>query len=119
MIDHKQDYDDGKLSTTDGTTPKQFASPAPDPMVTEGGQYNSYWVLSESERSKGFVRPVRDSYKHETCGAITRMGPALSETYAREPSFYGATFCCQCGGHFPVGPNGQFTWKDTNEKVGT
>lgn len=66
------------------------------------GQNAKYLVLSDEERAKGFVRPVRTSYKHLKCGYITTMGKALSETYARDPSFYGATFCCSCGSHFPI-----------------
>jgi hypothetical protein len=42
------------------------------------------------------------------------MGLALSETYARQPDFYGATYCCACRMHLPVGENGQFTWCDEN-----
>jgi hypothetical protein len=31
----------------------------------------------------GWIRPYRDSYIHDKCGALTKMGRALSETYAR------------------------------------
>ena len=31
------------------------------------------------------------------------MGDALSETYARNPKFYGATYCVFCRMHRPVG----------------
>ena len=83
------------------------------------GQQKGYVVLSEEERAKGFVRPVRKSYVHEKCGIVTTMGLALAETYAREPTFYSGTFCCGCGTHFPVGPDGEFVWDGTDEKVGT
>ena len=83
------------------------------------GQQKDYVVLSESERAKGFVRPYRDAYKHLKCGAVTTMGRALSETYARDPDFYIGTFCCACGAHFPVGENGEFTWIADGERVGT
>lgn len=57
------------------------------------------------------------------CGIHTTMGQALSETYARNPKFYGGTFCVGCGKHFPVGEHGEFYWVDkgevTSEKVGT
>jgi len=87
-----------------------------DPKLKEGqqnktGQHEIYLVLSEEERAKGFVRPYRDKYVHvgiggheidpndrskhgrtgNACGALTSMGRALSETYARDPKFYGAT----------------------------
>src|ERR1700684_1360340 len=41
------------------------------------GQQKDYVVLSEAERAKGFVRPVRRSYKHLKCGGVTTMGQAL------------------------------------------
>jgi hypothetical protein len=68
-----------------------------------------YLVLSEEERAKGFVRPLRRSYTHGTCGSLTTMGIALSETYARNPKFYGATYCVHCQMHRPVG---EFVWED-------
>jgi hypothetical protein len=83
------------------------------------GQQRDYVVLSESERAKGFVRPYRDAYKHLKCGAVTTMGRALSETYARDPGFYSGTFCCACGAHFPVGQEGEFTWIADGQRVGT
>ena len=87
--------------------------------ILPSGMQKDYLVLTPEERAKGFVRPVRNSYKHEKCGSVTTMGTALSETYAREPSFYTGTFCCRCGSHFPVGATGEFTWVDDGEKVGT
>jgi hypothetical protein len=83
------------------------------------GMQKSYVVLSAEERAKGFVRPVRQSYRHLTCGVVTTMGLALAETYARNPAFYSGTFCAGCGAHFPVGADGQFVWDGTNEKVGS
>jgi hypothetical protein len=66
------------------------------------GQQEVYLVLSDEERAKGFVRPVRQKYKHLACGTVTTMGLAIAETYARDPKFYGGTFCCYCGTHFPL-----------------
>lgn len=131
------------------------------------GQNESYLVLSEEERAKGFVRPVRRSYVHtgrqprfplrdltdeekarfadvgydyvkfekypasespkigrywtqmelnSGCGTLTTMGISLAETYAREPKFYGSTFCCGCKTHLPVS---EFTWDGTSETVGS
>ena len=84
----------------------------------------AYLVLSEEERAKGFTRPLRRSYTHATCGMVTTMGPALAETYATEPGFYGATYCAHCRMHRPVGEAGEFTWveadgDDYGVKVGT
>lgn len=119
MATHKERFDAGELATTSGEGPKHFGSPAPDPDVDSRGMHKSYWVLSQRERAKGFVRPVRRSYLHATCGSITTMGLALAETYARDPSFYGSTYCVSCAGHFPVGAGGEFTWDGSDEKVGT
>jgi hypothetical protein len=133
------------------------------------GQQKGYVVLTEAERKKGFVRPVRNTYQHvgmaapdhklrdltdeeqeryrkfgylkfeeypeseshvtgkywtqaeldkvdKGCGSITTMGYALAETYARDPTFYGGTFCVGCGKHFPVD---EFVWDGTNERVGS
>jgi len=66
------------------------------------GQQKDYIVLSADERARGFVRPVRTKYTHVTCGTVTRMSQAIAETYARDPTFYGGTFCVACGQHFPL-----------------
>lgn len=83
------------------------------------GMQKAYVVLSAEERAKGFVRPVRRKYVHEKCGVVTTMAQSIAETYARNPSFYGGTFCAGCRTHFPVGANGEFLWDGTTEKVGT
>ena len=91
-------------------------------IISEGpreGQQEGYVVLAEEERAKGFVRPVRRSYKHLKCGVVTTMGQTIAETYARDPHFYSGTFCCGCGAHFPVGADGEFVWDGTDERVGT
>ncbi len=143
----------------------------------ENGQDKVYLILSEQERAKGFIRPVRDSYIHvgaslkgllkETakiltpeeakrygsniygyadydesykplvgrgltkqayydlldgkthsggCKSLTKMDINIAETYARNPKFYGKTFCCSCLFHLPVS---EFVWDGTNEEVGS
>jgi hypothetical protein len=84
--------------------------------TTPGPQNEVYLVLSEEERKKGFVRPLRRSYKHKTCGTVTSMGLALCETYARDPYFYGSTYCVGCQMHLPVS---EFTWVEDGEVVGS
>lgn len=162
-------------TATDGVTPGYEDAPAPGPLKTNG-QHTSYWILSDEERAKGFVRPVRRSYRHvgrrhpatlrdlteeekaryaefkyaafeaypeerlpvtgrfwtqaeldkisKGCGTVTTMSSAIAETYARQPNFYGSTFCVHCGTHLPVGEAGEFVWIDekgtlTDERVGT
>lgn len=83
------------------------------------GQQRDYVVLAEEERAKGFVRPVRLSYTHLKCGGSTRMSQTIAETYARDPHFYGGTFCAVCRSHFPIGEDGEFVWDGRKEKVGT
>jgi len=129
------------------------------------GQQKAYLILSEEERAKGFIRPLRTTYKHvgkkpkyplrdltkeeherydkfgyikfeeypeemspqtgrywtekdlnSGCGAETKMALELSETYARQPDFYGATFCVGCGKHLPVD---EFIWIEDGERVGS
>ena len=152
---------------THGVDPEYKGGGAPKAVDPTTGQHRSYWVLSEEERKRGFVRPVRLSYVHagnggpehptrkltaeeqerygkydyvlfeefpegdtvvgrfwtsarlaqaRGCGQITSMSQAIAETYARDPKFYGSTFCATCKDHFPVG---EFVWHGTEEKVGT
>lgn len=138
-----------------------------------GPQHDTYLVLSVSERDKGFVRPLRRSYKHvgpagpihpvrvlndeeleryaqfgyaafeaypagsaecvggltgrywtksqlakinTGCGTVTTMGLALCETYARDPTFYGSTYCCGCQMHLAIN---EFVWTEDGARVGT
>lgn len=101
-------------------------------------QADAYLVLSEAERAQGFVRPLRTSYVHvgpggyelareadgtrdptrwglvpPGCGRETRMSLEIAETYARDPSFYGATYCVGCQRHLPVA---QFVWAGTDDQ---
>jgi hypothetical protein len=103
-------------------------------QTNETGQHEGYVVLCPDERAKGFVRPYRDAYEHVGrleemrigllagkwrvggCGTVTTMGRALSETYARDPHFYGATFCCGCNRHLPVA---EFVWTADGQPVGS
>lgn len=110
--------------TTDPNDPRLGHGVDTEPVP----QNETYLVLSAEERAKGFVRPLRRSYVHvgidgtekertgEGCGVETRMGLALCETYAREPKFYGATFCVGCQKHLPVA---EFIWAEDNERVGS
>ncbi len=99
--------------TSDRTDPRLIAGQGKGPA----GQNEVYLVLSDEERAKGFVRPVRHGYIHRRgCGSVTTMGQALAETYARDPKFYGATYCCGCRTHKPVA---EFDWDGTTEVLGS
>lgn len=97
-------------------------------------QHKAYLILSDEERAKGFIRPVRRTYIHQYmedgsevpypllsmkgvkgCGVATTMSQELAETYARDPKFYGATYCVGCRKHLAVN---EFTWED-HQKVGS
>lgn len=108
-------------------------------QTNETGQHDGYIVLCPDERAKGFIRPYRDAYKHigrlepvrgdiehgddpiissrvGGCGSVTTMGRALSETYARNNSFYSHTFCVSCNRHLPVA---EFVWTADGQEVGS
>jgi hypothetical protein len=95
-----------------------------DPRLQRGvggdGMNEAYLVLSEEERAKGLVRPLRRAYIHRrgvsACGVLTTMSLPLCETYARDPKFYGATYCCGCRTHLPVA---EFDWDEDNQVVGS
>ncbi len=117
---------------------KEHGAPAAINPAT--GQHKDYWVLPPEELAKGFIRPVRKVYLHvgdnpvfsknketgyavlvqvqgkEACGTRTVMNQTIAETYARDPKYYGSTFCCSCGKHIPVD---QFVWEGTDERVGS
>lgn len=102
--------------TTDRSDPRLGYGSDDEPVP----QNEAYLVLPEEERAKGFVRPVRLSYRHvrgpNPCGATTTMGRELAETYARDPSFYGATYCVTCSMHRPVS---EFDWSGSGDQVGS
>lgn len=85
--------------------------------VGPDGMQKCYLILPDGER-KNLVRPVRRTYIHEACGVATTMAQGIAETYAANPTYYGATFCAGCRNHFPVGAAGQFVWED-GTKVGS
>lgn len=109
------------MPLTDDPTDPRIARGGPDEEPVE--MHEVYLVLSEEERAKGFVRPVRRSYIHDEelggCGAVSTMAQGIAETYARDPFFYGATYCVGCSKHRAVGPRGEFYWDGTKELVGT
>ena len=101
-----------KTTLTDGSP----VTPDHKEINPETGQQKGYVVLSDEERSKGFIRPYRNSYVHNKCGVLTKMSRPIAETYARNPKFYSGTFCTGCKEHFPLD---QFVWDGTNELVGS
>ena len=77
------------------------------PKGAHGSALGRFWSQAELDKvGKG-------------CGVKTSMPNSIAETYARNPGYYGCTFCCGCGAYLPVGRRGEFVWADTNERVGT
>lgn len=95
-------------TTTDPTHPDLTHGADTDPV----DQADVYLVLSEAERAKGFVRPLRTAYRHLPCGKATTMSAAIAETYARDPGFYGGTYCIGCRMHRPLV---EFVWPDGSQ----
>jgi hypothetical protein len=96
------------VTTTDPTDPRLTHGPDTTPV----DQASAYLVLSEAERAKGFVRPLRLAYRHLPCLKVTTMALAIAETYARQPDFYGGTYCTRCAMHRPVV---EFVWLDGSQ----
>jgi hypothetical protein len=117
-VDEREARQSFGKATLSGKPPEQIVTGAPAPVDPTTGMHKDYWVLPAEDRAKGFIRPVRTSYIHEKCGSSTRMNVAIAETYARNPGYYGRTFCCACGEHYPVGVDGEFVWPD-GTKVGS
>lgn len=82
-----------------------------EPFGHEGPCEGSFRTVAQAEHAV-----LLQSHRLGGCGAVTSMGRALSETYARDPTFYGATFCCQCNRHLPVA---EFVWTADGQRVGS
>lgn len=92
--------------TTDPTDPR-IRRGAPDEAPVP--QNEAYLVLSSAELANGYLQPYRDAYRHTVCNATTTMDSTIAATYARDPWFYGSTYCTTCRKHRPLD---EFTWLD-------
>lgn len=70
----------------------------------------------ESNNGTSSGRYWTDAMLKSGCGTTTKMGRDLSETYARDPEFYGSTFCVRCNVHRPVA---EFVWTMDGLRVGS
>lgn len=123
---------------------KGYVRPVRDDYIHEGIAGPKFAVVDLSDEQKartegsGWVKfePYPEGYKGKSlgkywtqeqldsigrgCKTVTKMPRACAETYARQPGYYGKTFCCGCGTYLPVGAAGEFIWNDgSNERVGT
>jgi hypothetical protein len=107
-----------------GSRPQHPTRPlTPEELARHGAEYACFEVYPP-EMAPRVGRFWSAADLKSGCGQPTRMSREIAETYARDPSFYGATFCVRCRAHLPVGANGEFVWLDehgrtTAEKVGT
>lgn len=70
--------------------------------------YVKYEEYPQGEKPGSVVgRFWTEDQLHSGCGGVTTMGRSLAETYARNPDFYGSTFCVRCNKHYPVA---EFIW---------
>jgi hypothetical protein len=98
--------------------------PLRDLTDDEHARYDMYGYVKFEEYPKDSLALGRfwtqenldNTYKG--CGGSTTMNQVIAETYAREPGFYGATYCVHCQKHLPVGEYGEFIWEDSTQ-VGT
>lgn len=83
-----------------------------------GHDYAKFEAYPESEypkTGKFWTQKQLDSID-AGCGMATIIAPAIAETYARNPKFYGSTYCMHCQQHLPVD---EFVWAGTDERVGS
>lgn len=101
-----------------GTKPKHpLRDLTPDEIGRYAGErFVKFEVYPASELPSMGRFWTQQQLDNRGCGQKTSMGRALSETYARDPQFYGATYCCTCRKHFPVE---EFVWDADGEVVGS
>lgn len=113
--------------------PSNLRDLTPEEVERFGGPPNNWVKIEEFEPppdssltgQRGWTQERLDKID-KGCGHVTTMGLPIAETYARDPKFYGATYCAHCNLHLPVGERGEFIWVDPvtgrdlpDERVGT
>lgn len=89
-------------------------------LTPEEAERHKMWHYVKFEKYPDSELPMTGRYWSRDqldsgCRGLTVMGRSLSETYCRDPKFYGATYCATCQKHFPVN---EFIWTD-GEVVGS
>lgn len=80
-----------------------------------GSEFAKFEVYLEGESGRFWTQAELDKVG-KGCDVITRMPAHCAETYARDPKFYGSTFCSGCGAYFSVS---EFVWLDDGSRVGS
>jgi hypothetical protein len=79
--------------------------------------YVKFEAYPESERPLTGRYWTQAQLESKACGGVTRMSEEIAQTYARDPHFYGSTYCVHCKKHLPVG---EFLWDDgSGQRVGS
>lgn len=86
-----------------------------DEKARNGSHYAKYEKYPDEE-SPLVGRCWTKAQLESGCQSVTTMGQILAETYARDPKFYGGTFCAICRTHFHLE---EFVWEGTTEQVGS
>jgi hypothetical protein len=125
------------LVLSDDELAKGFVRPVRDTYIHTGLHFiGQTRPLTDDEKAR-FVHPddtdpfvlveMRDEGKErfwtkgeyeqvgKGCSTATTMGQKLSETYARDPKFYGSTYCVRCSMHRPVR---EFRWIEADGSRG-
>lgn len=103
-----------------GLQPPQ--NPLRDLTAEEIDRHGKYGYVKYEEHPKSDESCVLGKFwtqkelDNKGCGTVTTMGRELSETYARDPKFYGSTYCVHCSMHKPVA---EFTWTADGAVVGS
>ncbi len=101
------------LSSTNGPHPLRDLTPEERERHAEAGyvKFEPYPETESSLTGRYWTQKQLDAVD-SGCGVETRMGLAIAETYARNPSFYGSTYCIGCSMHLPVS---EFRWEDGSQ----
>lgn len=83
-------------------------------------RYQQYGYVKYEEYPPGEAMAGRfwtEADLNSGCGQSTKMSHDIAETYARDPKFYGGTFCATCRKHAPLE---EFVWLDNpDQQVGS
>jgi hypothetical protein len=82
--------------------------PTPEEQERGYARFEDYPPERHPILGRGWTQAQLDDHG---CGTVTSMARPLCETYARDPSFYGATYCVTCRRHLPVR---EFVWVEAD-----
>lgn len=72
--------------------------------------------LTPAEIAKGFIRPLRATFRHDECGEVMAMSNTMASNCAKDPKHYAEMFCMKCKSNFSLK---EFRWYGTQNRLGT